>query len=159
MLPIVLPRLATRLISGHGATDALRPRHLWAYLLMFPSRALPSPVVATSFFVASLMHFSEDIGLTNAFGMLVVCGILSIHNYQLGCNLISAYMCCIHVPMHYWRHCSPAELTLGLLASALMPCPEVVNKQMQLVIISHTVAEKLYLSESTTYLSKITPVG
>lgn len=110
-------------VGMHGVTDAWTHRAMVpAYLLAAP----PWPHTTALFTLASVVHFSEDVGPRASLALHACIVAAAAASVPAALALTLAYLCAVHVPRHaarVERHAGPqlvaAMWALGALVMAL----------------------------------------
>ena len=114
-----LERAALAAVASHGVTDLGVDRF---YLTYFGVLLIPRPLIKGVFYVASIAHFSTDVGLFWASVVVLSSAIVaSMRSSAHGLRCIFLFMCVVHLPMHLYRSLFYARL-LGVLAWATTAC-------------------------------------
>lgn len=155
LLPV--PPAASALLlasSFHGLADvehlvAQRPQRLYPYL--FTVAPMPSGAVTPTFLAASVVHFSNDVGMVLSallHAALVVLAAARLHT--IAWALLNAYMCAVHVPLHLRRYVASGRdrRILWLSAAAFLPLSAlardttfVVHEWMQKMVVAHVMVD------------------
>ena len=150
--PLVLP---LAIASTHGLTDFDRPAHLYPYALMlwWPNEIPVTPVFA----LASMAHFSRDVGAWPSVALHALVGAVAAVNQDEAFFAISLYYCFVHAPLHCVRHqwalrfvaAGVALVTLACAIHAWTPSGElVIEEWMQKLVVAHVLCDELGLAES-----------
>ena len=143
MVPIPVPPIlvpAAFVVGTHGFTDMVtHPRMIPAYAFAIP----PWPLTTTVFTLASVAHFSEDVGIQKS--LFLHASILSVArtSLSLAATTLLTYMCTVHVPRHVSRvnHAVGEIPGLGLLMCAsliigcLLPLPYISDSFQRVACI------------------------
>ena len=103
--------------STHGMTDAMHPIEcLWPYGVLF----LPTPPALTTavFFLASILHFGDDIGILWSSVLHVSLFSAANRHRRIASTLGCLYYTAIHVPLHLRRHWNDTPLARGALIAS-----------------------------------------
>ena len=103
MVAIPVPTLLAPVVwtvGMHGLTDAVtHTKMIPAYALAIPSW----PFTTSYFTVASIFHFSEDIGFRNSILLHTCIVLVASLSVPFAMTLVLTYMCVVHVPCHLHR--------------------------------------------------------
>jgi hypothetical protein len=136
--------------SAHGLTDLTRPvPHLWPYALV---PLVPESVAAPLFLVASIVHFSRDVGRRGSVLLHALwVGLFLIGMEGAAWDTFAAYYCCVHTLRHLVRTprghglaVAAAVATAWVGASLIPPCVVDVGPVLQTLIAAHVVCGELY---------------
>jgi len=119
-IPIHTPLLgAIAVASVHGLTDfKLPPLQLAPYALMFAP--IPTHLVTVLFLLASIQHFSRDIGLTPSVALHAIFLVLGLTVPQAGWSVFAMYYCLCHAPLHHVEHFEDKHTRLGAAILAIV---------------------------------------
>ena len=150
----ITPALAV--VAAHGLTDldSWEWRLPYATWLLLP---LPGSAVTTIFCMLSIIHFSEDIRIAPS--LLLHTALLLVgyaHGQQTALHTVLVYLCCVHVPAHYWRcwarrryaglGIAAAGTAATLALSHRAPAQLELSHLLQRIVIAH-VTHELAVSE------------
>ena len=85
----------------HGLTDALNAKSVARYVLL-ASAPIPDGAVTPLFFLASVQHFSRDVGERGSIllhALLVVTSLAC--SVDAAFSVLTCYMLLVHLPLHY----------------------------------------------------------
>ena len=120
-------------IFSHGLTDIDVDFFAASYAMMF---FLPSRHVNILFGFLSLLHFEADTNMPiSLFLHFLAVGSTLVSNKSLGLDVISMYMQCVHLPLHYNRHFNDHGVSCGnvlailstVVASVTLPFPSKIK--------------------------------
>jgi hypothetical protein len=137
--------------SVHGLTDLRwRPIELAPYALMFAP--IPTELVTVFFILASIRHFSHDIGIKLSLLLHATFVCLAPILPQVAWSIFATYYCACHTPLHFASHLGEIDgrflATLIVIAMALalgMHDVETfkLTDTMQLGVIAHIVVDEI----------------
>lgn len=134
--------------SAHGLSDFRGPPVcLIAYLLLL----FPLPHVTTCFLVASILHFSFDVGLIGSALLHATWGLLAkLKKPRVAWASFAAYYTIVHARprLQEWFRSRPRQTWCALvccgLASVFLPPGDlIVGEMLQKLVISHVVVDDL----------------
>lgn len=137
--------------ATHGLTDLDSSAWVgrYAVLTLLP---LPSPLITMIFCVASLLHFSEDVGFLGSALVHAGVGLAGIAmGVQAAFKAMVSYLAFCHVPMHFVRcyhrnRKRSALATAGVTMAAIVASTQLgewvpLTDNMQRVVIAHILTE------------------
>lgn len=136
LTPFTKPLVA--MISVHGLTDLDSTRFVLPYATCL-SIPLPSSAITAVFCVASLYHFSEDVGVR---GSMYVHSCALFAGVTLGTQaafmVMIVYMAFVHTPFHYLRCCLHSRAK----AAKIVSCFGLLAAAVAVVVLSdHAIVE------------------
>lgn len=132
----IKPLLAA--IAAHGLTDLDSPAWIphYSLLTLLP---LPSPIVTAMFCAASLMHFSDDVGVAGSVAMHAGVAVVGwTVGVQAAFKTMIGYLSFCHVPMHYARCYNRDRRRTALVTASVT---------MFAVLFSHSMGEWVPLTD------------
>ena len=163
---------ALAVVTMHGIIDLLNSTSLGVYAFAFVAVGLSAPLrrqvldrhVTWVFFVASWVHFAEDVGFfaSALLHFSLACAHL-FHSRIASTSLMMAYICGFHIPCLYARLLANLDnpsvllLTLGIGFAFMCPRPIVdlvykfdtqrsvfwLSKTNQIVVVFHVLGHEL----------------
>lgn len=148
----MVARPALALVVAHGLTD-LESTESLVYYIVWTLLPLPSPAVTALFCMASVSHFSDDIGTRGSTALHALVWLVGArYGKQAAFHAMLAYLVLFHVPFHYSRcirNCRWRALRIACIGSIValalsprMPSTVQLTDVVQRLAIAHIVYER-----------------
>lgn len=109
------------------------------------------------FAIASVNHFSKDVGLSNSLGLHLCLVFTAMINIQASFFIFSLYYCGLHVPLHLYRTYKNGHIYLSIVTAITIVIIyqflqlyifdwhlNVETSNLERLIISHVISEFLF---------------